>query len=661
MTNLTIHQLNHIIDLLENNESLPAEYKYLLFPVEKREYELVYANKEREENILADTMALPIQPIKTFGSVEDVNTVNKLIFGENLQALKTLIRLKNEGKLLNPDGSSGIKLVYIDPPFETKQQMKSGNGEKAYSDKVEGAKFIEFIRKRLILLKQLLTDDGTIYVHLDARKSHYIKAILDELFPTFEFAEIIWVCGLMGSGKYYPKAHETIFCYRSKNAFFSPPQRLGYSSRITNAVLKDENGWFYTRGKETSGGTNFLKTYISKNPNLSKAEAIEEANRERPQSAWDVWIGKEDLAKEFHDSAVGTYAYTEKEKFGYPTQKPEALLNRIIGASSREGEWVLDCFAGSGTTLAVAEKMQRKWIGIDSGKVSIYTIQKRLFNLHEKIGNSGKKILAKPFIVYNSGLYDFSQLKSLPWDDWRIFALYLFQCREEQHKVNGIVFDGYRGASDVLVFNFMQDSNILLDYGFIDDLHNQLRKKISSQVFIIAPAAKVEFLEDYIEKDEIRYYVLRIPYSIINELHNKDFCIPLQPINIDELNEMVDAVGFDFITLPEVHCSYLIRKDSEDNEDKAVIKIEIFKSKAMVKGATYKDNLETLSMVLIDYNYQGETFNLDSYVFADQVKKDNWEILIPKKQLGKRFMVIFMDIYGNEYREIKNITDFIVI
>jgi len=414
MSDLTKHQRQHIIELLDRGEDLSLDYKHLLFPPERQEYELVYAGKEREEDILAETMAVPLQPIKTFGSDGDDGWHNMLIFGDNLQAMKTLLQMKDKGKLVNADGSQGVKLIYIDPPFATKQDFQGKNGELAYQDKIAGAKFFELLRKRIVFLRELLTSDGSLYIHLDSRQSHYIKAIMDEVFPSMDFAEIVWVCGLMGSGKFYPKAHEPIFCYKSRVGVFTPPPRLGYPTRITRALQKDADGWFYTRGRESSGGSSFLKTYICDDPTLSKEEAIVVANAARPQPAWDVWIGKRELAKAFNDHPVGTYAYTEAEKVGYPTQKPEALLRRIIIASSNSNDIVLDAFAGSGTTLAVAEKLGRRWIGIDCGKLAIYTIQKRMLNLREKIGNKGKQVEPKPFTLYNAGLYHFSNSSGCP-------------------------------------------------------------------------------------------------------------------------------------------------------------------------------------------------------------------------------------------------------
>lgn len=192
-------------------------------------------------------------------------------------------------------------------------------------------------------------------MHIDAKKGRIIKIILDEIFINFQFVEIVWVCGLMSSGKYFPKAHETIYCHKSSQATFNPPKRLGYSKRITNSLIKDESGWYYTREKESSGGNDYLKTYISNNPNLSKEEAIASANANRPQTAWDVWMGKEDLSEEFNDFPVGTYAYTEIENVVYPTQKPELLLKRIIEASTNEYDFVLD-FLGDPVILPPLRK-----------------------------------------------------------------------------------------------------------------------------------------------------------------------------------------------------------------------------------------------------------------------------------------------------------------
>jgi len=661
MAKLTEHQIQHIIALLEAGEDLPLDYKHLLFPPERQEYELVYAGKEREEDILAETMAVPLQPVKTFGDWQEGEWHNMLIFGDNLQAMKTLLRMKDEGKLVNADGSRGVKLVYIDPPFATKQEFRGKQDERAYQDKVAGARFVEHLRKRLVLIRELLSDDGNIVVHLDTRKVHYVKVVMDEVFGEHNFVnEVIWHKGreggssrVHGVGAAIPTEYQNLLIYANKRDRRFWRQILGpYKRSTVSNIQLDEEGWYYTRGRmgrkpaewEIEAGVS-LKTYVSPNISKTKEEVIKEITGPGAEfvACGDVW---------------GTDLVKMIQFTGYPTEKPESLLALLVKAGTEQDDVILDAFAGSGTTLAVAEKLGRRWIGIDCGKLAIYTMQKRMLNLREKIGNKGKRLHPKPFTLYNAGLYDFSKLKRLPWEDWRFFALHLFQCRDEPHTVGGVQLDGYRGADDVLVFNHLQYGGVVLDYGFIDDLHNQIGGKIGSRFFIIAPAASVTFLEDYIDKGRTRYYVLRIPYSIINELHTRDFEAITQPIDESQVNETVEAVGFDFIRLPEVACEYLIKPREGELINEAVIQIKTFKSKAMVKGATQKGNLETLSMVMVDYDYDGEVFALDAVFYAGDIEKNGWEVRMPLESLGEQVMIIYIDIYGNEYKEIKTPADF---
>ena len=194
MGNLTRAQRDTIIEMLANGEELPLDYKHMLFPPERQEYELVYAGKDREEDIIAETMAVPLQPIRSFGT-NGQDWHNMLIFGDNLQALKTLLKSKEKGQLINSDGTSGVKLVYLDPPFATKREFQASQQEKAYQDKVAGAAFIEFLRKRLVLVRELMSPTGSLFVHLDHRKVHYIKAVLDEIFGEHNFRNEIVLPG----------------------------------------------------------------------------------------------------------------------------------------------------------------------------------------------------------------------------------------------------------------------------------------------------------------------------------------------------------------------------------------------------------------------------------------------------------------------------------
>lgn len=603
MAKLSKRDRKRIIELMQAGEGIPLDYKNILFPPEKKEYELVYAGKEREEDIIANTMAVPLQPIKTFGK-NGKGWTNKLIFGDNLQVMKNLLN--------DPEVKSRVKLIYIDPPFATKQEFRGSQDQKAYQDKIAGAKFIEFLRKRLILLRELLAANGSIYIHLDYRKVHYIKCICDEIFYEHNFhGEIIW--GYSGGGipqNEYPRKHDVLLWY-----------------------TKSQRWTFNTEYREYSEGT------LERGRTKVKGENALLRKEGTPINDW--WI---DIKK--------ITSPTDPEKVYYPTQKSEELLQRIINVSSDKDDLVIDVFAGSGTTLGVAEKLKRRWIGIDCGKLAIYTIQKRMLNLKSKIGNKGNKLISKPFTLYNAGLYDFPKLKKLPWQGWRSSALDLFNCRDDKHTVSGIELDGYKGRADVLVFNYQQNGGVVLDYGFIDDLHSMLGAKTGKQFFIIVPAASVTFLEDYIDKGNTRYYILRIPYSIINELHNRDFEAIKQPVDETQVNDPVDAVGFDFIRPPKIECEYFTK------DDVVIIKIKTFKSEAMTKGASTLSNRESLSMVMVDFNYDGEIFNLGKVYYSSEIEKNKWEIHLPVESIKKQLMIVYLDIYGNEYREIKTLKDF---
>ena len=621
MAKLSEKEQQRIIEILQSGEDLPLDYKHILFPPEKKEYELVYAGKEREEDILADTMAVPLQPIKTFGKNGNGWT-NKLIFGDNLQVMKSLLD--------DPDVKGRVKLIYIDPPFATKQEFRGSQDQKAYQDKIAGAKFVEFLRKRLVFLRELLADDGSIYVHLDWKKVHYVKSIMDELFGESKFKnQLIWkYFGPTSTEKNFPRKHEVILFYvKSDNYYFNGDATLiEYDKKAIRRYNKvDKEGKRY-------------KLYYEKNGKVRKA-----------------------YMKTGKPTEIFTIPFvqgTSSERIGYPTQKPEKLIERIIEASSYKDDLVIDAFAGSGTTLAVSEKLGRRWIGIDCGKLAVYTVQKRMLNLKSEIGNKGKKLKPKPFTLYHAGLYDFSKLKQLPWKDWRLFALHLFNCKDSKHTISGIELDGYRVRSDVLVFNYQQDGGVVLDYGFIDDLHAMLGSKVGKQFFIIAPAASVMFLEDYIDKGSVRYYILRIPYSIINELHNRDFEAIKQPIDESQVNDTVDAVGFDFIRTPKVNCKYFIEKPKNQLYEYATIKIKTFKSEAMLKGASQLENRESLSMIMVDFNYDGKIFNLDKVYYASEIEKNGWKVFLPVEEIKGQMMIIYLDIYGNEYRENKTIEDF---
>lgn len=675
MSKLNEFEILDLINRLQEGQQIPEDYKYKLFPTTHKEYEIVYGGKMRKEDVLANedgVFPVPLQIEKAFNKADERNESdwnNMLVYGDNLQFLKTIY--ENKDPLIKDKVKGKVNLIYIDPPFGTDSDFNTSQGLKAYTDKTKGSEFLEFLRRRLILAKEILADDGTIYVHIDSKKGHEVKLVLDELFPDFEFAEIVWVCGLLGSGKYYPKSHETIFCYKAPNAYFNPPKRLGYSPRITNALQKDDIGWYYTRGKESSGGSKSLKTYICKNPNLTKQEAINEANENRPQTAWSVWMGKEDMGKAFNDHAVGTYAYRQTENVGYPTQKPEALLKRIIEASTKPGDLVLDFFGGSGTTAVVAEKLGRKWITCDIGKLSIYTIQRRLLNVESSLSlENNKKSFdkkANSFVMLNTGYYDLEKIFSLNKEEYIKFVMNLFEIESVDKKINGITFDGQKkDGYYCIIFPYWKFSNASVDIDYLEDLHSYVGEKIGNRCYIVAPANYVDFISDYYEIGNMKYYFLKVPYHIIKELHKVQFKKFRQPQSKKNINDLDNAIGFHFMRQPRVSSELVV------NKEKVEIHINKFYSEfTEEESGKDMDNFESLSMVLIDKNYNGKEFQMDIYYFSEELLpkkvkltdeealireelKQQPKIVIPafdKSSCGEKVMVIYVDIYGNEFIE----------
>lgn len=637
---------DEIIEKLKRGEELPRSYQQLLFP-EEQECTLVYPGKAAIDDILSTKAEGAFQIEKEFGTPSE-EWQNLLFFGDNLQILN-LIR-HDEDPLIAGKVKGKVSLIYIDPPFATSGDFKTVGGQSAYSDRKNGADFLEFMRERLLLAKETLSENGTIYVHLDARKSHYIKLLMDEIFHDFEFSEIVWLCGLMGSGDYYPKAHETILCYRAKNAFFHPPNRLGLSTRITGALQKDENGWYYTRGRESSGGMNFLKTYICRDASLSKKEAIAYANKERKQPAWSVWIGKEGIATSYNDYPVGTYAYTSKDSTGYPTQKPELLLKRIIEASSDPGDLVMDFFAGSGTTLAVAEKLGRRWIGCDFGKLSLSTIQKRLLTIKTSRDLQNRKA------DYGRCVSSFSvatvcsppHVKQCLEKDYLRLVRKLFALKavpSAQADINGIRIDGMKDGSLVHCIPCWREDykKAFLNKTYLQRLHSQMAGRAGEHFFLVAPSEWIVEKNDCIRIGETKYFFLRLPGQILNQWEQSRY---------QNVNLFLESIGYQHMLLPKVNSKI------ELLDGHLFLSITAFEAGERTKKGKKRLECFGLSMVCIDEAYNGKWFrgnicltHKDLMEYKMVSDEGTEKIVIPLCSRAKKVMVVYTDAYGNEFKE----------
>lgn len=616
MKNLTLEEREFLIEQLAKGSSIPDDFKEKLFPTTQKEYELRYAGKMRKEDLLADqdgTFAVPLQVEKIYNGKREVfadGWRNMLVFGDNLQFLKTIY--KNEDPLIKDKVKGKVKLIYIDPPFGTSSDFEGDNGQKAYSDKSKDSDFIEFIRRRLIFAKEILSDDGSIYVHLDWKKAHYIKTILDEIFGENNFRnEIIWTyTGPSAPGqKQFSRKHDVIFWYTkstTKWIFNKDDIRMPYHDT--------------TAGKFESESTGFGGTIAD----LSLGKI--------PEDWWYLPIV----------SRIRT------EILGYPTQKPEILLERIIKASTNENDIVLDFFGGSGTTCAVAEKLKRKWITCDIGKFSFYTIQKRLLNIQNSKNFDVKKKAyskqAKTFVTVNTGIYDLAKMQELNQDKYIEFVLQLFEVTPKKSTKKGFTFHGERkDGYPVIVWDYLNSKNSNLDIFFLENLHQTLGKSVSKRVYIIAPANAVDFISDFYEIDDVRYYFLKIPYQIIKELHPKNFAKIRQPQSKTKVNDLENAIGFHFSLQPDVESSF-------ENDNIIITKFSSnFREEDTNKTL---QNFESLSMVVIDDNFNGDDFMMSHCIFRDDILEGENNLQIPLEKYGEKICVIFIDIYGNEFKQI---------
>jgi site-specific DNA-methyltransferase (adenine-specific) len=213
--------------------------------------------------------------------------------------------------------------------------------------------------------------------------------------------------------------------------------------------------------------------------------------------------------------------------------------------------------------------------------------------------------------------------------------------------------DGYLKGASVLVYNHQKEPGIRIDEETIRSLHEALGSRIGSRMFVIAPALTFDFQQDYIDLDDVRYYALRIPYSIIHELHHREFTALKQPADELAVNDTVEAVGFDFISTPELEYECGVNQREGELLPEGFIRLKTFKSEAVVREPLRKKgNRETLSTVMLGYNYNGDVFDLDAVFFADAIEKMDWEVRFPVESVGSRVMAVFIDIYGNEARDV---------
>ena len=412
--NLTDNEKRDVTRLIQAGKPLPDKYRFLLFD-DDREVELVWNGKTAE----VSNVVLPFQVIEQVDEPRSEETMkqrfplfeaagisldgrgrqlkgwtNKLIWGDNKLILSSL---KNGPLREEIEKEGGIKLIYIDPPFDVgadfSMDIEIGDEtftknpnileELAYRDTWgKGAdSYIAMIYERLALMRDLLAADGSIYVHCDWRVNSYIRLVLDEIFGNFQ-REIVWSIetssGFKAQAANWIRGHDTLY-------FFSKNKKPIFNKQFFPLDEKTKR-----RYDKTDENGNKYKIYY--NADGSERRVYLDTSKGRPVT--DTWT-----------DIIGFQTVNRSgEYLDYPTQKPEALLKRMIKTSANEGDIVADFFCGSGTTAAVAEKLDRKWIVSDLGKFAIHTTRKRMIGVQRELKKEDKDWRA--FEILNLGKYE---------------------------------------------------------------------------------------------------------------------------------------------------------------------------------------------------------------------------------------------------------------
>lgn len=342
-----------------------AGEELLVWPGKRK---IVEINEEPSANIVSEYF------------IEQGTHNNHLFFGDNYDVLCHLLTKYKEK----------IDLIYIDPPFESQANyrkkifLKGSNQtapiyETQYEDKWTQHDYLQFIYERLLLLRTLLSPTGSIYVHCDWRKAHYIRLMLDEVFGAEHYRnEIIWkrgtVKGAKAKGRQFARNHDTIFYYTKSHKYTFNRQYIPFDDNYIKRFNKDDGDGLGPYRDDQAIGTRSQKSIDEMR---ARGKIFEYKGKLRIKTYLKDLPG---IVVDDNWCDIAEVNVMSKARTMYPTQKPEELLERIIKTSSNEGDLVLDCFSGSGTTVAVAAKLGRSFIGVDNNMGAILTTANRLLN-----------------------------------------------------------------------------------------------------------------------------------------------------------------------------------------------------------------------------------------------------------------------------------------
>jgi len=560
--------------------------------------------------------AYPAQLIETFGSNEipkipsydnlKDNWSNLLFHGDNKEILSTLLVNGFRGK---------VDLIYIDPPFDsgadyvrrvelrgTKSRVDGEDQslieQLQYTDIWSNDNYLQFMYERLILLRELLCDRGNILVHCDSHKSHHLRFLLDEVFGLANFKnEIIWKYSkFAGKTSGFHSNHDSVLFYsKAKESLFNKLKIPVENKRKQTARVWDSK----------------LKKAVQKRDDEGNLIYYDQEDKQVD----DVWVDIQ---------LVNPMA---NERQDYPTQKPESLLERIIGATSNEDSLVLDCFCGSGTTQAVAQKLGRRWIGCDINKGAIQTTSKRLQKCITDLKDDAPLLSKSENSTFSFGHYRINNYD---------LQIQHNEFKELVYELAGITklktdnfFDGLLGHELVRIIPFNHPLT-MLDVQLVKD---ELKKRPNEERNIVLVSLGKEV---QIEKELEAY----------NKTH------PINKMRVIELR--TDKKYGAFFEHKPAQADVSIKR----GESVCVVKLNEFISPTILQRlqidtplfqAKIKDFRSQIDVVLIDSNFDGNTFNIH---ISDVPEKKNdlvageYKFELPGKD--SKVAVKIIDMLGEE-------------
>jgi site-specific DNA-methyltransferase (adenine-specific)/adenine-specific DNA-methyltransferase len=569
MLNLTTQEIEEIQQFLAQKKPLPDKYRFLLFDG-KRDVELIWNGK----NNTVYNLALPFQTIEQIDNnnihsnnlFTTINTCkkqqnrwrNKLILGDNKLILSSLINGSLHDEI---EQQGGLKLIYIDPPFDVgtdySMDINIGSDSSKNKNKIEQIaykdtwgegtnSYLNMIYERIILMHSLLANDGCLYFHCDWRLQSYIKNILDEIFGKNNFmAHIVWCYQTRHFSKlYWNRKHDDIIVYsKSNNYTFNWNDKLVIEPYSTTTIKKykyqDEKGLYRLCGRG-----------ITDSPVRSAKDLDQSWENNHPELVVRNYLGQGYAPPDYWKIDIINQA--SHERLNYPTQKPERLIEKIIAASSNEGDLVADFFCGSGTTAAVAEKLGRKWIATDLGKFAIHTTRKRLINIQKHLTSNIKRtssfeILAldkyerQNFMPINQNLPETELIKQRQTRENAFIDLVLRAYQAET--IEG--FPAFHG----------QKSNRLVAIGSIDSPVTRLYIEEIIQECLKCNVAKLDILSFEFETDLL--------HDLIEEAKNKNIYINLKYIPNDIFNNKISRKDqVEFLDIAFIETKFYFKNNS---------------------------------------------------------------------------------------------------